>query len=142
MKPSLATITEHFARVHDLHARKHFLESIGFQYINSGGYKECYKHHEWEYVVKLFHYEGDADAKLEVKNYDCAPDDIKPYLVPIHAWGDSYHVQLFVASVHPCHMYSDCPACKYPDMQGKNHVHDAAGRPHIYDYGINKQWAA
>lgn len=123
---------------HNLSERVQMLRALGFSELSAGCFKRTYSHDSYEYVVKLIMSDSTYGAN-EAENYDEAPPDIKPYLLPLLAHAHTHQIQRKVEGSENCP--DGCPIFGYEDLSSKNHVHLADGTPAVYDYGQVGQWA-
>lgn len=119
-----------------------WLNKIGFHYIGSGSFKMVYSHDDCDYVVKIATSGFDCGMR-EPENYASAPDHIRPFLLPLLAFGADWQIQRKVCLKASNDRYTHaCPICEghLIDLNGWNHIHEDDGTPVVYDYGQRDQW--
>lgn len=108
--------------------------------IGSGSFKRCFTRDDIDFVIKLaWNYDGNT-GMLERVNYEAAPEEIKPFLLPILEEGDGWQIQAKADVSLSEECPSTCPMCYFDDMLHKNHKHLPDGTPVVYDYGQPDQW--
>lgn len=116
------------------------LQERGFTGYGSGAFKGVWLDPERLFVVKLHSFRN--TGALEARNYDTAPDYIKPFLVRLIAQGNGYQIQPFVPQSYK-HCGATCNKCRHAMMDfAGNHDHSRDGLPIIFDYGQSEQWVA
>lgn len=118
--------------------KRSILEDLGFELIGSGSFKQVYHSPEFPFVVKLHDTDG-CNGAQELRNYETAPAELLPFLLPILHQGTSFQMQEYVK-------FHQCPAtCRgwlqlMYDSSDNNHTHRADGTLVIVDYGQDDQW--
>jgi hypothetical protein len=123
------------------------LTMYGWHQFDSGAFKDVYMQNGCDFVVKVNNgCYADNEGMNEPDNYKTAPAHIRPFLVPLLAWGTGWQIQPLVNGVG-CGDWLErtrynqiCPVAGLPDMDCKNHVHNPDGTVAIYDYGQVRQW--